>query len=68
MEAMTLTRPAARTGSSAPALIPTGNPSETRIPHSSAPANASGGWGENTNSSRPAIPTSARPRTAATRP
>ena len=37
----TPTRGAANAGSSAPALIPTGKPSDVPVPHSSAPTNAS---------------------------
>ncbi|MEC3998692.1 hypothetical protein VSR01_36485 [Actinacidiphila sp. DG2A-62] len=68
MEAMTLTRPAAYRCSSAPALMPTGKPSEVPKPHSSAPAKAAGAAGANTNSSVPAMPSAASSRSTGTLP
>src|SRR3954454_10987747 len=68
IEATTLTRAAARAGSSAAALIPTGKPSEVPAPHSSTPRNASHTVGANTNSASPAAATAASTRTTGTRP
>ena len=65
---MTLTRGAASAGSSAPALMPTGKPSDTPAPHSSAPANATGVLGPNENSTSPTTATRVSARITGTRP
>jgi hypothetical protein len=68
MEPATETRIAARTGSSAAALMPIGKPSDAPAPHSRAPASASGTLMPETTSSKPAAAAAAVPRSTATRP
>ena len=64
----TLTRDAARAGSSAPALMPTGTPSEIPAPQSSVPANATGVLGPKQNITRPRTAMTVSARITGTRP
>ena len=69
MDETTLTRDAARAGSSAAALMPTGKPSETPTPQSSAPTNATGvERAEHEQQQARRAPTTASTRTTGTRP
>src|SRR3954454_3098045 len=68
MDEMTLTRDAARAGSSAPALMPTGNPSEIPTPHRTVPANTSVVLEANAKSTSPATDVSVSTRITGTRP
>src|SRR3954447_25817030 len=65
---MTLTLAAAFAGSSAPALMPTGNPSDRPTPQSTAPTNAAGTAGPKTNSSTPPRQMTVITRITGTRP
>ena len=68
MVATTLTRPAARAGSSAAALIPVGNPSAVPSPQSTTPTSAVANAGPNTTTSTPTKEHNAPARSTRTRP
>src|SRR5690349_11058780 len=68
MTATTLTRAAARSGSSAAALIPTGKPSAVPSPHTATPATATSGDPPNTASATPDAASSIVVTSTGTRP